>query len=68
VTGDAILISLRQDGQGTERAVTALDHQPYVRELSADDGQVRLYVDDGGEALPQSGVLAARILTARAPL
>jgi ABC-2 type transport system ATP-binding protein len=53
VTGDAILISLRQDGQGTERAVTALDHQPYVRELSADDGQVRLYVDDGGEALPQ---------------
>jgi ABC-2 type transport system ATP-binding protein len=53
VTGDAILISLRQDGQGTERAVTLLDHQPYVRELSADDGQVRLYVDDGGEALPQ---------------
>jgi ABC-2 type transport system ATP-binding protein len=53
VTGDAILISLRQGGQETERAVTSLDHQPYVRELSAENGQVRLYVDDGGEALPQ---------------
>jgi ABC-2 type transport system ATP-binding protein len=27
--------------------------EPYVRELAADDGQVRLYVDDGGTALPQ---------------
>ena len=53
VSGDAILISLRQDGSGAERAAPVLRREPYVRELSADDGQVRLYVDDGGAALPQ---------------
>jgi ABC-2 type transport system ATP-binding protein len=53
VAGDAILISLRQGSAGTERAAPMLDQQPYVRELSADDGQLRLYVDDGGTALPQ---------------
>jgi ABC-2 type transport system ATP-binding protein len=53
VSGDAILISLRQDGSGVERAAPVLRREPYVRELSADDGQVRLYVDDGGAALPQ---------------
>ena len=30
-----------------------LRDEPYVRELTADDGQLRLYVDDGGTALPQ---------------
>jgi ABC-2 type transport system ATP-binding protein len=30
-----------------------LSREPYVRELKAEDGQVRLYVDDGGTALPQ---------------
>jgi ABC-2 type transport system ATP-binding protein len=53
VAGDAILISLRQDGHGAERAAPLLRQQPYVRELTAEDGQVRLYVDDGGTALPQ---------------
>jgi ABC-2 type transport system ATP-binding protein len=38
---------------GTERAVPVLRGEPYVRELTADDGQLRLYVDDGGTALPQ---------------
>jgi ABC-2 type transport system ATP-binding protein len=52
ITGDAILISLRQDEHGDERAATVLGHEPYVRELAAEDGQVRLYVDDGGTALP----------------
>ncbi len=53
VSGDAVLISLRQDGSGAERADPVLRREPYVRELSAADGQVRLYVDDGGAALPQ---------------
>ena len=53
VAGDAILISLRPDGQATERAAPLLRGEPYVRELAAEDGQVRLYVDDGGTALPQ---------------
>ena len=53
VAGDAILISLRQDDHGAERAELVLRREPYVRELTAQDGQVRLYVDDGGTALPQ---------------
>ncbi len=53
VAGDAILISLRQDGYDSERAAPMLRAEPYVRELTAQDGQVRLYVDDGGTALPQ---------------
>jgi ABC-2 type transport system ATP-binding protein len=65
VAGDAIVISLRPDdggdGQGTERAAPVLRAEPYVRELTADDGQVRLYVDDGGTALPQ----LIRLLDAR---
>jgi ABC-2 type transport system ATP-binding protein len=55
VAGDAIVISLRQDDDhgAAEQAVPVLRSQPYVRELAADHGQVRLYVDDGGTALPQ---------------
>jgi ABC-2 type transport system ATP-binding protein len=58
VAGDAIVISLRADGHGpgdhgAQRAAPVLRAEPYVRELTADDGQVRLYVDDGGTALPQ---------------
>jgi ABC-2 type transport system ATP-binding protein len=41
------------DDREAERAARALRQEPYVRELSAADGQVRLYVDDGGTALPQ---------------
>ena len=68
VAGDAIVITLRggeqADGQPDsqppgqpshdgEHATSLLRGEPYVRELSAADGQVRLYVDDGGTALPQ---------------
>ncbi len=65
VAGDAIVISLRpgdqdggQDGshstgQAAEKAAPLLRAEPYVREITAEDGQVRLYVDDGGTALPQ---------------
>jgi ABC-2 type transport system ATP-binding protein len=65
VAGDAIVISLRPGEQGTEhgteKAVPVLAGEPYVRELAASDGQVRLYVDDGGTALPQ----LIRVLDAR---
>jgi ABC-2 type transport system ATP-binding protein len=40
------------DGDG-ERAAALLRQEPYVRELSTAGGQVRMYVDDGGTALPQ---------------
>jgi ABC-2 type transport system ATP-binding protein len=61
VAGDAIVISLRagdQDsgpdtGPAAEKAAPLLRAEPYVRELTAEDGQVRLYADDGGTALPQ---------------
>jgi ABC-2 type transport system ATP-binding protein len=54
VAGDAIVISLRQeDDEETNRAAPVLSGEPYVRELTAEHGQVRLYVDDGGAALPQ---------------
>ena len=54
VAGDAIVISLRQDDPAEpNRAAPVLSGEPYVRELTAEDGQVRLYVDDGGAALPQ---------------
>jgi ABC-2 type transport system ATP-binding protein len=36
-----------------DRAAALLRGEPYVRELAAGDRQVRLYVDDGGTALPQ---------------
>jgi len=62
VAGDAISISLRAGGQSDGAAAAALAGQPYVRELADDgDGQVRLYVDDGGTALPQ----LIRLLDAR---
>jgi ABC-2 type transport system ATP-binding protein len=53
VAGDAILISLRRGDQLAERAAPVLRREPYVRELTADDAHLRLYVDDGGTALPQ---------------
>jgi ABC-2 type transport system ATP-binding protein len=53
VAGDAIVISLRPGDQGAEQAAGVLGAEPYVRELTSDDGQLRLYVDDGGTALPQ---------------
>ncbi len=52
VAGDAIVISLRQDHEAG-RAEPVLAGEPYVRELTAEDGQIRLYADDGGAALPQ---------------
>jgi ABC-2 type transport system ATP-binding protein len=52
VAGDAILIGFRQEDHSAERASAVLRRQPYVRELTSHDGHVRLYVDDGGTALP----------------
>jgi ABC-2 type transport system ATP-binding protein len=40
-------------GQAAGNAAPLLRAEPYVRELTAEDGQIRLYVDDGGTALPQ---------------
>jgi ABC-2 type transport system ATP-binding protein len=53
VAGDAIVVSLRNGDPDAERAAAVLGDEPYVRELTAGDGQLRLYVDDGGTALPR---------------
>jgi ABC-2 type transport system ATP-binding protein len=53
VLGDAIAITLRQDGQDAEGALSLLRQQPYVRELATDASKVRLYVDDADMVLPQ---------------
>ena len=54
VAGDTVLLSLRDDGElAAARALPALRAQPYVRELNADGAEIRLYVEDGGVALPQ---------------
>ncbi len=50
VGGDSVLLTL-QDGL-MERARTELRTQPFVRELSTEGAQLRLYVDDGGTAIP----------------
>jgi ABC-2 type transport system ATP-binding protein len=53
VAGDAIVVSLRNGDPDSRRATAVLEPEPYVRELTAGDGQLRLYVDDGGTALPR---------------
>jgi ABC-2 type transport system ATP-binding protein len=53
VAGESIVLSLRDSDGARQRASTVLAAQTFVRELSADGGQVRLYVEDGGAALPQ---------------
>ena len=53
VAGESVVLSLRDyDGAG-RRALALLGRQPFVREITTEDDQVRLYVDDGSVALPQ---------------
>jgi ABC-2 type transport system ATP-binding protein len=52
VLGDAIAITLRQDGQDAERALLLLRRQPYVRDLATIDDKVRIYVDDADTVVP----------------
>lgn len=53
VAGESVVLSLRQHDGVAKQASTLLAAQPFVREVSAEDNQVRLYVEDGGAALPQ---------------
>jgi ABC-2 type transport system ATP-binding protein len=52
VAGDAILLSLHDGEENLSRAMALLGEQSYVREVSTVGDQVRLYVEDGGAALP----------------
>jgi ABC-2 type transport system ATP-binding protein len=52
VAGESVIIVFRDDGVG-ERAAPMLGSQAYVREISGDGDELRLYVDEGSTALPQ---------------
>ncbi|HEY7965862.1 MAG TPA: ATP-binding cassette domain-containing protein [Solirubrobacteraceae bacterium] len=52
VAGDTVVLNLREESD-VATALEQIAGQPYVRESSADGADVRLYVEDGGEALPQ---------------
>ncbi len=53
VAGDAILVSLRRDDQATAAAAAAAPGSRTSGSYAAEGSQIRLYVDDGGTALPQ---------------
>jgi ABC-2 type transport system ATP-binding protein len=53
VAGESVVLSLREYDGASKRASALLADQPFVREVNAEDGQVRLYVEDGSVALPQ---------------
>ncbi|MET8091880.1 ATP-binding cassette domain-containing protein [Micromonospora sp. NPDC005220] len=52
IAGDVVLVGL--DLAATPQAAKALDGEPYVNKLeTADEGGLRLYVDEGATAIPQ---------------
>ncbi|GLZ57409.1 MULTISPECIES: ATP-binding cassette domain-containing protein [Micromonospora] len=52
ISGDVVLVGL--DLAATPQAAQALDGEPYVNKLeTADEGGLRLYVDEGATAIPQ---------------
>jgi ABC-2 type transport system ATP-binding protein len=53
VAGETVVLSLRDDDHAVERAEQQLRAQPYVRELTVEGPEIRLYVEDGGAALPE---------------
>ena len=53
VAGDAVVISIKDPATAGGRAVALLGGQPFVREITAEGEHLRLYVDDGGVALPE---------------
>jgi ABC-2 type transport system ATP-binding protein len=50
VAGDVVTLGVDSD---KDRVLTLLREQPGVREASAEDGQLRLYVENGEAVLPQ---------------
>ncbi|MEH1097589.1 ATP-binding cassette domain-containing protein [Micromonospora sp. CPCC 205561] len=52
ISGDVVLVGL--DAAATPQAAQLLDGEPYVNKLeTADEGGLRLYVDEGATAIPQ---------------
>jgi ABC-2 type transport system ATP-binding protein len=53
VAGDAIVIRPKHDGQTIEKISKYLGDQKFVREARTEGEDIRLYVDDGTQALPK---------------
>jgi ABC-2 type transport system ATP-binding protein len=52
VVGDSVMLGLADDDL-VERASGLLRAEPFVRKIGVEHGGLRLYVDDGGAALPE---------------
>jgi len=52
VAGQAVLLSLRDGAPAAQQALALLEPLDYVREASAHEADLHLYVDNGGESLP----------------
>lgn len=53
VAADSVVVSIQEDGAGSDAARKLLADQEYVREVGAEADHLRLYVDDGMTALPK---------------
>jgi ABC-2 type transport system ATP-binding protein len=53
VAGESVVLSLRDEDGAGDRWSELLAAQPYVREITTEGEEVRLYVEDGSVALPQ---------------
>jgi ABC-2 type transport system ATP-binding protein len=53
IAGDSVLFSFKNDGEIIDKAITLFKKQPYVREVTKEGEQVRLYVTDSAAALPE---------------
>jgi ABC-2 type transport system ATP-binding protein len=53
ITGDSVLFSFKNDGDILEKAIRLFKQQPYVREVTKEGEQVRLYVKEGAVSLPE---------------
>jgi ABC-2 type transport system ATP-binding protein len=49
VAGDVVTVGV---GEDVAEALRLLEHQPFVREATIDEGTVRLYVERGGRHAP----------------
>ena len=52
VAGDAVVITVKDEAGGGARGLELLRGERYVREITLEHDQLRLYVDDGGATLP----------------
>jgi ABC-2 type transport system ATP-binding protein len=53
VAGESVVLSLRDEDGAGDRWSALLAAEPYVREITTEGEEVRLYVEDGSVALPQ---------------